>query len=308
MKKCKIVLAGGQGYLGTVLCRYFQARATEIIVLGRKKVASNGKLRYVVWDGKTPGAWVDELEQTDLVINLCGKNVNCRYTDLNKEEILNSRLEPTQTLGRAIQLLKEPPACWINISSATIYRHAEDYAQTDSAGAYGYGFSVDVCKAWEQCFFSLPTPHTRKLALRLGIVLGRSDGAFPRLLNLARLGLGGKQGAGSQYISWIHEQDAARAIEWLFDHPALEGTVNCTAPNPVPQKSFMQALRKAVGQPIALSTPVWLLELGAYIIGTETELLLKSRWVVPEKLLASGFKFQYATHPIAIHELLANRN
>lgn len=205
MKKQKIILAGGQGYLGKVLSRFYEAAGADVVVLGRKPGAGNSRCITLQWDGKTPGRWIEELENADLLVNLCGKNVNCRYTEKNKAEILSSRLEPSHLLNHVLARLKNPPPCWINISSATIYRHAEDRAQGDYNGEIGYGFSIDVCKAWEAAFFKEEIPGIRKVALRLGIVLGREDGAFPRLLNLTRFGLGGKLGTGHQYISWIHE-------------------------------------------------------------------------------------------------------
>lgn len=307
MKKQKIILAGGQGYLGRVLSRFYEAAGAEVVVLSRKTASVNGRIRTVQWDGKTPGSWLEELENADLLVNLCGKNVNCRYTQKNKAEILRSRLEPTQLLNHILARLKNPPPCWINISSATIYRHAEDWAQGDYNGEIGYGFSIDVCKAWEAAFFKEEIPGVRKVALRLSIVLGREDGAFPRLLNLTRFGLGGKLGNGHQYISWIHEQDTARAIDWIYQHPEFAGPINCTAPQPIKQADLMNCLRNTLGIPIGLPTPVWLLEIGAWLIGTETELLLKSRWVVPEKLLESGFRFHYPKIEGAISDLLALR-
>lgn len=307
MKTYKIVLAGGNGYLGNVLMNYFDRSTHEIVVLSRKPVAEKENVRCVLWDGKTTGSWTSALEGADLLINFCGKNVNCRYTEANRREILQSRLDPTNALGAAIALLAQPPACWINISSATIYRHAEDRAQTEDDGEIGYGFSIDVCKQWEACFFGQPTPSTRKIALRLGIVLGRSDGAFPRLLNLSRFGLGGSLGTGTQYISWIHEQDAAACIEWLWKTDGCTGVYNATAPDPVPQHAFMKALRSAVGVPFGLGLPAWLLEIGAWFIGTETELLLKSRWVLPERLQLGGYVFRYPALAPTLRDLIAIR-
>ncbi|KYP13186.1 TIGR01777 family oxidoreductase [Flavihumibacter sp. CACIAM 22H1] len=307
MKTEKIILAGGDGYLGRVLARFYASAGAEVVVLTRKAKAAKGQIRKVWWDGRSAGDWVNELENATLLVNLCGKNVNCRYTNKNKTEILQSRLVPTALLNAVLSSLKNPPPCWINISSATIYRYAEDRAQDDTTGEIGYGFSIDVCKAWESTFFQQPIPGVRKIALRLGIVLGRADGAFPRLLNLTRLGLGGKIGTGRQMISWIHEQDTARAIDWISRHPEMEGTINCTAPKPVQQSEFMRVVRNTVGLPFGLPCPAWLLEIGAWLIGTETELLLKSRWVLPEKLLQSGFNFQYPTVESAQADLLALR-
>jgi uncharacterized protein (TIGR01777 family) len=307
MKYRKIILAGGNGYLGRVLVDYYRNIADEIIILSRKSFATEGNVKVKMWDGCTEADWVETLENADLMVNLCGKNVNCRYTDTNRKEIIDSRVVPTRLLGQAIQKLDNPPKLWINVTSATIYRHAEDRAQDEETGDIGYGFSIDVCRIWEKTFFETDTPNTRKIALRMGIVLGRSDGAFPRLLNLVRFGLGGQQGDGEQYVSWIHEQDAAKCTEWLLDHEDIDGVVNCTAPYPLENKDFMESIRTAYGVPFGLPSPAWLLEIGAKIIGTETELILKSRWVLPARLLASGFNFQFAKAEHAVKDILSLR-
>jgi len=307
MKYNKIVLAGGNGYLGGVLAKHFSSIADEVIILSRKPKAIEGNIKTILWDGKTEGNWVNNLNGASLMVNLCGKNVNCRYNDKNRQEIINSRVLPTNLLNRVIEQLERPPLLWINITSATIYRHAEDQAQDEITGEIGYGFSIDVCKIWEETFFQVTNPKTRKIALRLGIVLGRKDGAFPRLLNLVRLGMGGKQGDGMQYVSWIHEQDVALSIEWLLNQKEIKGVVNCTAPDAIKNNELMKSLRKAYGVPFGLPAPAWLLEIGAKIIGTETELILKSRWVKPSVLLNSGFKFQYGFIDNAIHDILSLR-
>jgi len=304
MKYHKIVLAGGNGYLGTVLAKYFKDKADEIIILSRHDTQTINNIRTVTWDGKTRGKWTAELVNTDLVINLCGKNVNCRYTEKNKKEIFDSRLHTTAILGEVIRDLYEPPKLWINITSATIYRHAKDRPQDEETGEMSTGFSVDVCNAWEAAFNKFETPKTRKVALRMGIVLGISDSAFPRLLNLVKLGMGGKQGNGEQYVSWVHELDAARSIEWLMDYPELSGVFNCTAPNPVKNAELMHIIRQTYGTPVGLPAPEWMLKIGALIIGTETELILKSRWVLPKRLLDSGFKFQFETAEAAVEDIL----
>lgn len=307
MKYRKIILAGGNGYLGMVLAAYYKNLAEEIIILSRTPKTANGNIRTVVWDGATIDTWSEELNGADMLVNLCGKNVNCRYTKKNRREILQSRVVPTQLLGEAIQRCNEPPQLWINITSATIYRHAEDKPQDEASGETGYGFSIDICNSWEEAFFACDTRGTRKVALRMSIVLGRNDGVFPRLLNLVKCGMGGQQGDGEQYISWVHEQDAAACTEWLLQHEDMQGVYNCTAPNAIKNKDFMRLLRKAYGIPFGLPAPEWLLEIGAVIIGTETELILKSRWVVPAKLEQSGFSFQYAEAAHAIHDILSIR-
>ncbi|HEK20822.1 MULTISPECIES: TIGR01777 family oxidoreductase [unclassified Mucilaginibacter] len=305
MKFDKIILAGGAGSLGTTLARYYSDKAREIIILSRKPKAAQGNIRTVVWDAKTDGDWVKELDNSDLLINLCGKNVNCRYTEKNKAEILSSRLVPTRLLGDVIGKLQNPPALWLNAASATIYRHAEDRPQDEETGDIGYGFSVDVCKQWEHTFLEQQTPQTRKVALRIGIVLSQNGGAFPALCNLVKFGLGGKQGNGNQYVTWIHEQDVAAVTEWIYDHPELTGAINATSPNALKNTEFMHVICKAYGISFGLPSPKWLLEIGAAIIGTETELVLKSRWVYPKLLLDSGYQFQYPEAAHAVNDLVS---
>jgi len=308
MQYHKVVLAGGNGYLGTVLAQYYKELAREVIILSRKPAPAIYNVTTIVWDGKTEGDWVKALESADLLINLCGKNVNCRYTPQNKQEIIGSRTVPTALLGRVIGTSNHPPKLWINVTSATIYRHAEDHAQDEVTGEIGYGFSIDVCKQWEQTFFDAETPGTRKVALRMGIVLGHNNGVFPRLLNLVKLGMGGKQGDGEQYVAWVHEHDVARITDWLMQHPDVDGLINCTAPEAVKNHELMRIIRRAYGIPIGLPAPQWLLEIGAMVIGTETELILKSRWVAPKRLLDAGFKFQYAQAEHAVHDILSIKN
>ena len=304
MEYKKIVLAGGNGYLGTVLAKYYSRLATEVVILSRHEKTIEGNVRTVVWDGKSRGKWAAELVNADVLINLCGKNVNRRYTEKNKKEIIESRVIPTELLGAVISDLTLPPRLWINVTSATIYRHAEDRPQDEKTGEIGHGFSVEVCQRWETAFNKCQTPKTRKVALRMGIVLGSSDSVFPRLLNLVRVGMGGKQGNGEQYVSWIHELDVARITEWLMEHPLVSGVVNCTAPNAVRNATLMQVIRQRYGTPVALPAPAWLLQIGAIVIGTETELILKSRWVTPQLLIDSGFEFKFASVEKAVEDIL----
>lgn len=307
MRYNKIILAGGNGYLGQVIAGYYRNLATEIIILSRKAAPASGNIKTIFWNGFDEGEWKNALEGAELLINLCGKNVNCRYTKKNREEIISSRVNPTMLLGKTIAMLENPPELWINITSATIYRHAEDHPQDEETGDIGYGFSIDVCRQWEQAFFETKTLHTRKIALRMGIVLGRKDGAFPRLLNLVKFGLGGKQGDGEQYVSWIHEQDAVNCTEWLLKHKELDGIINCTAPEPVRNTNLMKCIRDGYGIPVGLPSPAWLLELGATMIGTETELILKSRWVLPKRLTDSGYPFLFKKVEHAIKDILSIR-
>ncbi|HEY8388897.1 MAG TPA: TIGR01777 family oxidoreductase [Parasegetibacter sp.] len=306
MKYSKIVLAGGTGYLGKVLTGYFRDKSEEIVILSRKAAGTDGRVKSVVWDGKTEGDWIKELEGAEVLVNLCGKNVNCRYTEANKKEIVESRTIPTTLLANVINKLNNPPQVWINVTSATIYRHADDSPQDEMNGEIGDGFSVDVCRKWEESFKAVKNPSTRKVALRMGIVLGREDGVIPRLLNLVRTGMGGKQGSGNQMMAWVHELDVARIAEWLVDHP-IEGAVNCVAPAPVSNAEFMRLMRKAQGIPFGFPMPRWLLQIGALIIGTETELILKSRWVMPTRLLESGYQFAFPDAEQALKDILRKK-
>ena len=304
MKYHKIVLAGGNGYLGTVLAGHYKTIADEVIILSRHPKPKDGKIKTLVWEGKHEGEWLTELENTDLLVNLCGKNVNCRYTEKNKREILASRTEPTALLNHVILKLQHPPKLWINASSATIYRHAQDRPQDELNGELGYGFSVDICRAWENEFFKTNTPHTRKIALRVGIVFGKNSAVFPRLLNLLKYGLGGQQGNGRQYVSWIHEADISRMTEWLLEHHEMSGIINATAPNPVKNAEQMRLIREVYGKRFALPAPKWLLAIGAIVIGTETELILKSRWVLPARLMEAGYQFKFPGMKEAIEDCL----
>jgi uncharacterized protein (TIGR01777 family) len=307
MKYHKIILAGGNGQLGKALANHYKDIANEVIILSRKPAPAKDNIKTLVWDGRTLGDWAKELEGADLLVNLCGKNVNCRYTKENREEIIRSRVEPTRLLGKLIDGLINPPKLWVNAASATIYRHAEDRPQDEETGEIGYGFSIDVCKKWESTFFDIETPHTRKVALRISIVLGHNEGALPRLINLVKAGMGGHQGDGQQYVSWVHEQDVVKCTEWLLQHPEINGVLNCTAPNPIKNTHLMKELRHACGVPFGLPAPAWLLEMGAAFIGTETELILKSRWVLPKRLLDAGFEFQFAKVEHAIKDIISIR-
>lgn len=299
----KLVIAAGTGFLGRALVAYFKDKTDQIVILTRKPLADNGNIRYVYWDAKTLTGWETELNGADALINLTGKSVNCRYTITNKNEILNSRVDSTTILGRATAQCTHPPKHWINASTATIYRHSEDKQMNENEGEIGNDFSMNVAKMWERIFFGINTPQTYKTALRTSIVLGNNGGAFPIMKKLAKAGLGGKQGNGRQYISWIHEHDFARAVAFILTKK-LTGPVNVTAPSPIKNADFMEGLRKALGTPIGIPQPEWLVSFGAKLIGTETELVLKSRNVIPLRLQKSGFNFHYSTAVEAINALV----
>jgi uncharacterized protein len=314
--KRKIIIAGGTGYIGQELIQHF-ITYDEVVVLTRglqnvqtnayhkNEIHHNPNLRYVTWDAVTRGNWVTELEGADLVINLCGKSVNCRYTQKNKDAIFISRTQPTTVLGEAIRNCIAPPKLWINASSATIYRHATDRPQDEHTGEIENDFSVQVCKAWEKSFFDTRTPFTRKVALRMAVTLG-SGGVMVPYFNLLKFGLGGHQGSGQQMYSWVHIKDTCGIIDWIYDHTEMEGVYNVCSPHPVSNKVFMKTLQKVTGHQFGLPAYEWMLRIGAGIIGTEPELLLKSRWVLPTKLLESGYPFKYATIDEAFTEIVNN--
>jgi uncharacterized protein (TIGR01777 family) len=299
----KIIIAGGTGFLGTCLANHYSSQGLDVIVLTRGQSRRSGTLEHVHWNGKNSGVWTEALEGADAIINLNGKSVDCRYNEKNKALIYSTRLDSTAALGKAIQKAMIPPKVWINAASATIYRHSLDKEMDEATGEIGSGFSVDVCKKWEAAFNNFHTPRTRKILIRTGIVLGRHGGPLKPLRILARLGVGGKQGDGSQYFSWLHERDFVNIVDYLITHTEMSGIFNVTAPKPVPNKTIMKALRTSLGVPFAIPMPVWLLEIASLIIQTETELILKSRRVVPKRLLDCGYRFQFETIEVAIADL-----
>jgi uncharacterized protein len=266
------------------------------------------------WNGRELGTWTKAIDGADIVVNLAGRNVNCRYTPANRREIMDSRILSTRVVGQAIAQAAKPPALWMNASTATIYRHALDRAMDESTGELGghepdapstWRFSIDVATSWEREFFAADTSHTRKIALRSAMTMSPDpDGIFDTLLRLVRAGLGGKAASGKQFISWIHETDFVRVIDFLIDHQDLSGCINVCSPCPLPNQEFMRVLRQAWGTRIGLPATRWMLELGAVFLRTETELILKSRRVVPQRLLEAGFKFNFAEWPSAAGDLV----
>lgn len=296
MNKPKIVIAGGTGFIGQYFAEHLRDAGYNVLIISR--AAS-----HILW--KDEAAIVAALEDALMLINLAGKSVNCRYTEANKAEIFRSRTATTKALGDAIRQCKNPPELWINSSTATIYRYAEDRPMTEADGEIGTGFSVEVAKAWEQAFFSFEDlPQTRLVALRIAIVLGKDGGVIKPYTNLVCSGLGGRQGSGNQMFSWIHIEDLYRIILFIQADKSKKGIYNCSAPAPVKNMELMYTLRRVIGQSWSLPAPEWLLKLGAKVIGTETELVLKSRWVVPQRLLAEGFVFAYPDLEPALQELL----
>lgn len=307
----KVVLAGGAGFIGPSLWPHFRRAGHEVVVLTRRERPAAAGVRFVAWDGRNVGAWAKELDGAGLLFNLAGRSVNCRYHAKNRRLIRDSRLQSTRVLDEAVATCRNPPPLWINASSATIYRHAEDRDMDEETGEIGEGFSVGVCRKWERAFFGSRTPSTRKVALRLAIVMSpRKGGAFVAYRLLARLGLGGAHGKGTQYVSWLHPDDLFGIVEWLLAHPEIEGVLNACAPHPLVNREFMKIMRRTCGRSFGLPAAAWMLEIGAFLMRTETELLLKSRRVVPARLLASGYRFRFPKFPGAAADIangLGNR-
>ena len=315
MARLRVTIPGGTGLIGRILTRYFQVAGDDVTIIARNPNPARELVDgTIAWDGRTLGPWIEAIDGADVVINLAGRSVNCRYNATNRRLIKESRTETTRLVGQAIAAASHPPFLWINASTATIYRHALDRAQDELTGELGgaepaapetWRFSIDVAKSWEEAFFASPTPRTRKIALRSAIVMSPDrGGAFDILLSLVRRGLGGAAGPGDQFVSWIHDVDLTRAIEFLIARDRIEGAVNASSPHPLPNREFMRGLREAWRTRIGLPVATWMLEVGAAVLGTETELVLKSRRVIPTRLLNAGFEFRFPTWPEASADLV----
>ena len=307
----KIIIPGGTGQVGAILARAFQRDGDEVVVLSRKPIAA--PWRVVEWDARTLGNWASEFDGADVIINLAGRNVNCRYTATNRRAIIDSRVQSTGVVGHAIAKAARPPAIWLQAGTATIYSHRYDAPNDDITGIVGgaepsapdtWRFSIEVAKEWERALNEAAVPRTRKVILRSAMTMSPDPGGvFDVLLGLVRHGLGGRAGDGRQFVSWIHDQDFIRAIRWLIEHETLEGPVNLAAPHPLPNAEFMRTLREAWGIRPGLPATEWMLEIGAFFLRTETELILKSRRVTPGLLTKHGFVFDFPTWPEAARDL-----
>ena len=308
----RIVIPGGSGRVGRVLARYFHGNGDAVTVLSRKPRAEAWPV--IEWNGRDLGPWAETLDGADVVINLTGRNVDCRYTEANRLEIMDSRVYATQVIGRAIAQAAHPPPLWMNASTATIYRHALDRDMDEVTGELGgserdapatWRFSIEVAKAWERAFFETSTPGTRKIALRSAITMSPDrGGVLAILLRLVRCGFGGPTGSGRQFVSWVHEQDFIHALEFLMEHGELDGRINIAAPHPLPNREFMEELRRAAGVRVGLPASRWMLEIGAFFLRTETELILKSRRVVARRLMEAGFAFGFPEWRQAVQDLV----
>ncbi|HEX9998134.1 MAG TPA: TIGR01777 family oxidoreductase [Abditibacterium sp.] len=290
----KIVICGASGYLGSVLAPFLAAPGHEIVLVGRRDLnfpLPNG-VRFSSWDGENLGDWASEIDGADAVINLAGRSVNCRYNEVNRREILESRFQTTRVVARAVCKAKNPPRVWLNCASATIYRDERQTDMTEANGIVGKGFSVEVCKAWESALFESDLPQTRRVALRMSMIFGRTAPVFQVFARLTKLGLGGPQGDGGQFVSWIHERDCLRAMAFLLEND-LSGPVNVCSPNPLPNRDFTRELRRVFEVPFGLPAPKIAMEIGAIFLKTEAELALKSRRAIPQRLLDAGFSFDF---------------
>ena len=304
MKTKTITIAGGTGFLGQVLIDYFKTRVKQIFVLSRNYRPSENNVIYLLWDGQTQGEWSKAIDASDVLINLAGKSVDCRDNQKNKEAIIESRVSSTKALGMAIFNSKTPPNVWINASTGTIYEHSESTPMDETNGRLGNGFSEQVAKRWEQSFFDFYRRDVRQVAVSIAIILGKRGGALQPIKALSKLGFGGQQGNGNQQISWMHEEDFARSIAFIIQNPETEGVINLAAPLPVRNKRFMQYMRDILKVPFGINLSRPLLELGARFIKTETELILKSRYVQPKRLLQAGFKHKFSNPEDALKDLL----
>ena len=302
----QLIIPGGSGFLGLELARYFDAKGWDVCVLSRQKKAAIGRIQFEQWDGKTLGDWTKVIDRADAVVNMAGRTVNCRYNALNRKQILDSRINSTRILGEAIAQAQTKPKVWINSSSATIYEDTRGQAPANDEynGTIGTDFSMNICKAWEKEFRAAPVDSVRRIALRTAIVIGKEPGgAMEYLINLSKFWLGGTQGGGNQFISWVHLYDFSRVVEFLIEQAHIDGVINCAAPNPVTNKSFMKELRQQLGRSWGLPIPKTLLEIGAVFLQTQTELVLKSRKVVSKRLEEEGFQFEYPTIQAAFKEI-----
>ncbi|SHH84205.1 TIGR01777 family oxidoreductase [Flavobacterium defluvii] len=299
----KLIIAAGTGFLGKVLVNHFKNKFEEIVILTRGKSQTIDGIKYVNWNARTFSGWEKELENATVLINLAGKSVDCRYTKKNKKEILWSRIESTKILNKAVLNCKNPPKHWLNSSTSTIYRFSLDKQMDEADGEIGNDFSINVALSWEKAFFKTETPNTLKTALRTSIVLGKEGGALIPLKNLAKIGFGGKQGKGNQFISWIHEDDFANAIDFIIEKEITD-IINIVSPEPIRNVDFMKKLRKTIGFPFGIPVNKFFLQIGSFFIRTETELVLKSRNVIPRKLLENGFQFKFGNLEKALKDLI----
>lgn len=293
MQPLRVVIAGGSGYLGTNLARTLAQNGADVVVLSRQEPRSSGNVRHVRWDGRTLGDWARELEGAGALVNLVGRSVDCIKTPDHCDEILRSRVEATRVLGDALRGCTTPPKIWVQMSTAHIVGDPPS-AVCDEHSPAGYGLAPHVGLAWETAFDEAIRPAMRGVVLRTSFVLGRTGGALVKLGRLARLGLGGTIGHGTQGMSWIHERDMDRLFLRAIEDDSMSGVYMATAPNPVSNAEFMRTLRSAVGMPIGLPAFGWMVRLAApLVLRTDPELALYGRYCVSARLREEGFDFEY---------------
>ncbi len=308
----KVVLPGGSGQVGSVLARHLHQQGHSVTVL--RRAPQPAPWTVIRWDAQTVGPWTASLEESDICINLTGRSVNCRYHAENRREMYDSRIVSARLLNDVIGSLRHPPRLWLNASTATIYRHAFDRPMDEMTGELGgneagapdtWNFSIKIAKDWEAAFFAGRMGRTRRIAMRSSITfIAGKGGVLEILSNLVRCGLGGRQGSGAQYVSWIHETDFVRAVDFLIADESMTGPVNICSPHPLRNREFLRALRTAWRLPVSLPAPEWMIEIGSFLLRTESELVLKSRRVIPATLMKAGFCFQYPDWPAAAEELV----
>src|ERR1051325_1031914 len=303
----RIILAGGSGFLGTLLARALAARGDSVVVLTRRPSLREDEVREESWDGRTVGHWAGLLNGAHGVFNFAGRSIDCRFTEKNRREIIASRVNSTRAIGEAIRRCAEPPAVWVQAAGDAIYGDSDDRWH-DETSPPGAGFLVETCRLWEQAFNESPTPKTRRMLTRIGFVLSAEGGALPKLAGLARWGLGGRAGNGRQYISWIHAQDLVRIFLRALDSQGMEGVFNATAPNPVTNDEFMRDLRRALHRPWSPPVPAWAVRVGGWLMGTEPALALTGRRCRPKRLGGFGFWFRFPGLGRALAEIYGGVN
>ncbi len=309
----KIIIPGGSGHVGAVLIRHFLNQGHELSVISRRDFSYPG-VKTLFWDGESVGDWAAEIDGADVVINLAGLSVNCRYNSSNLNQMMESRIRSVRAVGEAIRQAVNPPKVWLQSSTATIYAHRYDAPNDETTGILGgdekgaprtWNESIKIAKAWEAETLKIETPKTRKVLMRSAMTMSADEGSvFDVFSSLARRGLGGRLGDGRQFVSWIHEQDFARAISFLIEHDEMDGAVNVCSPNPLPQSEFAKDLGEAWGVKFGLPASKWMVEIGTWAMRTESELVLKSRRVVPTRLVEAGFKFDYPEWKNAARDLV----
>lgn len=310
MKEMKDVLIfGGSGHIGAAMRRHLDPERYRIKNITRRPRTPED----VAWDGKTKGEWTKLLETSDVVVNLAGRRVHCRYNAENLQEMMDSRIDSTRVLGEAIAECQNPPAVWLQSSTATLYAHTFGPPNDDVSGVIGgnepglpdvWRYSLKIARNWEEELDRASTPHTRKVAMRMAVMMGTDrDSAFDIFSRLTRVGLGGQLSSGRQFVSWIHERDLVRGMQFLIESD-LAGPVNLAAPNPLAQVDFARELRKAWSVPFGLPAAAWMVNLGAYLLDGDAEIVMKSRRVVPKRLTDAGFCFEYPTWPEAARDLV----